>query len=199
MKHLVLASLLILGASTSHAVVADKFTCTAKIKDRLSGTESTQSQELSVVRLPSSGGTTKPFDETMGQTQMKIKIDAKHGTAFANLNFYYSHASREIPGATGIEARQFTCMGVAGGYCKHKNDGGPIQPCYDDGQVACMQSNDPFSSDPVTRWKKTSVNGKTPVFNDDEMGPASMEITDDVTGQPLLNVDISCKFLGTYK
>jgi hypothetical protein len=198
MKHLVIASLLILGASTSHAVVADHFTCTTKITDYPSATVSSQTQDFSVLRLPSSGGTTKPYDETMGSTRFKMKVDAKHGSLFVNLNMYYKHASRQLPGATGLEARQFMCMGIAAGYCKkHSADSDGVQLCNDDGQVACMEKFNPF--DPVDGWKKTAVNGKTPVFDDSEIAPASAEMSDPDTNELLHRIEVNCKFLGTYK
>lgn len=195
MKHLVLASLLILGASTSHAVVADHFTCQAKITDIISGTISSQSQDFSVVRLPASGGTTDPYNTTAGGTKLKIKVETKQGDLWVNLNLYYKHATREIPGTTGLEARQFTCMAMAAGVCK--KPGSTDTACNDNGQMACMEKFNPF--DPVDGWTKTAVDGKTPVFNDSEMGPAWAEASDEHTGEPTSRIEVNCKFLGTYK
>ncbi|WP_413292460.1 hypothetical protein ACLSU7_13720 [Bdellovibrio sp. HCB185ZH] len=195
MKHLVLASLFILGASTSHAVVADHFTCTATISNKTAEVKAVQSQDFSVVRLPSSDGTTKPYNETTGRTSFKMDLQTSVGRATANLNLYYKHASRPISGSTGLEARQFTCMGVAVGYCA-KPQPGQTTSCMDDVGVACMERFNPF--DPVDGWSKTRVDGTTPVFTDTEISPASAEISDEQTGEKL-DITVNCKFLGTYK
>ncbi|WP_413585531.1 hypothetical protein [Bdellovibrio sp. HCB274] len=195
MKHLVLASLFILGASTSQAVVADHFACTANINYVNAGIDAVQTQDLSIVRLPSADGTTKPYTETIGRTSLKMNLENSSGVAAVNLNLYYKHASRPISGSTGLEARQFTCMGVAVGYCSKSQPGEPSS-CMSDPRVSCLERFNPF--DPVNGWTKTRVDGTTPVFTDAEITPARAEITDEITGDHLI-VTVNCKFLGTYK
>ncbi|WP_413576091.1 hypothetical protein ACLVWU_17035 [Bdellovibrio sp. HCB290] len=193
MKHLLIASLLSLLATTSHAVVTDQFTCTATIIDEVSGAKSEQKQDFSLVRLPASGGTNQPWDETIANTSINIKLDATHGTTEVNLRLYYSHAIREIPGSTELEARQTTCTAISAGYCAKSEDG---RPCpFDPGQAACVKTP-PF--DPVNGWKSTPMIDGLARFNDSELGPAWAELRTK-EGKKLAKVIIDCKFLGTYK
>ena len=198
MKKTIVTLIALLLASTSHALVADRFKCSIEIKDLISENTSKQDKDFFIARLPVSHvtppGTNPPSDMifTVGRTTERMTLDTPNATFGANLNFYFKHVVRSNPDGS-VEARQRTCVGLTGDYCKRGRDN-HIGHCSDM-QVACMESSNPF--DPNVGWAPTSVVAGIPTFNEQTLAPATRNITDS-DGKTVGTVNLACKFLGSY-
>jgi hypothetical protein len=198
MKKTILTLVAIFMASTSNALVADRFKCSIEIKDFNSKNSSKQEKEFFIARLPTSpiqppGTNPNPNVRlTAGQTMERMTLDTPDAKFVANLNFYFKHAVRS--GANGsLEARQLTCIGLTADYCKHVSGNG-IGVCRE-GTVSCKESTNPF--DPNNGWAQTTMFGPIPTFDEQALAPTSRNITDD-NGNIVGVVNLSCQYLGSF-
>lgn len=198
MKKNIVALVFLLIASTSNALVADKFKCSFEIKDLNSKNSTKQVKELYIARLPTSpllplGASSEPkIRLTMGQIMERITLDTPEAQFGANLNFYFKHANR-IASNGSIEARQLTCIGLTVDYCKYGNGDG-ISLCGES-SVRCMEPTNPFDTN--NGWAQTTMSGSIPTFNEQTLAPASKNITDD-NGKIVGIVNLSCQYLGSF-
>ena len=198
MKKTILTLIALCLASTSNALVADRFKCSLEIKDFVSKNTSKQDKDFFIARLPVSQITppgANPDPDivfiTAGRTMESMTLDTPEAKFGANLNFYYKHAVRR--GANGsLEARQLTCIGLTANYCKHGSGNG-IGLCGET-SVACMESTNPF--DPNNGWAQTTMFGPIPTFNEQVLAPTSRNIADG--GNIVGVVNLSCQYLGSF-
>lgn len=194
MKIIMTAIALIFYAGASQALVSDSFSCTLKITDLESQTSTQQQQNFFVARLPLSFSPSPDVRITTGETQSRLRLETKKADLIANVNFYYKHAVKNDASGSPVEARQFSCIGIGGGYCPKRASGnGPI-PCYDS-EVACMEFPDPF--DPAQGWTPTSLISGVPAFDDRVLSATRASITDD-TGRTVGTINFDCKYRGSF-
>lgn len=198
MKTTILTLIALCLASTSNALVADRFKCSLEIKDFASKNTSKLDKDFFIARLPVSQITppgANPAPDivfTAGQTMERMTLNTPEAKFGANFNFYFKHAVRS--GANGsLEARQLTCIGLSADYCKYGSGNG-IGLCSEF-TVACMESTNPF--DPNNGWAQTTMFGPIPTFNEQALAPASRNVTDD-NGNIVGVVNLSCQYLGSF-
>ena len=196
MKKTILTLVVLFIASTSNALVADRFKCSLEIKDFNSRNTSKQDKEFFIARLPTSPilpPSVNPNPNvrlTAGQTTERMTLDTPEAKFGANLNFYFKHAVRSDANGS-LEARQLTCIGLSTDYCKH---GSGLKLCSER-TVRCMEPTNPF--DPNNGWDQTTMFGPIPSFNEQALAPISRNITDDnrnIVGV----VNLSCQYLGSF-
>lgn len=193
MKTLLPLLALILMSSTSHAVIADRFSCKMKITDRSTGASTEKEQDFYVARIPLSTSPAPDVRLTAGQTQTKLALETPKATMSAHVNFYYKHAVKIDSAGNSTEARQMSCMGLSGSYCPKNGTG--LQLCSD-GVVQCMEFSDPF--DPVKGWNPTSLIGNMPAFNERALGAITAIIRDD-NSQDVGTINFECKYQGSFE
>lgn len=200
MKTLLPVLALIFVSSASHALVADRFTCTLKISDITSPVPvyAEQTQDFFIARIPMYDPNSN-VRMTTSSAKTRLELNTPKALFSANVNFYYKHATKVDSAGRIIDARQFSCMGLAGGYCpKSSSNGTPpgeITACMD-GEVSCMEYPDPFH--PIDGWNYTSIIGNIPGFNQRALGPVSATIKNDV-GQDVGVISFDCKLQGTFQ
>lgn len=193
MNKVLLALMALMIASTSNALVADKFKCSMEIKAVETRNSAKQEKEFFIARLPALPILPTPNVRlTVGRTQERMTLDTPAGEFGANLNFYFKHAVNTNPDI-GIEPRQFTCLGFSTDFCPHGSGSG-LQLCSQ-GQVACLESSDPFSTD--NGWALTSMVIGIPAFNEKALAPVTHKIIDD-QGKTVGVANLVCQYLGTY-
>ncbi len=198
MKNTILTLVALFIASTSNALVADRFKCSLEIKDFVSKNKSKQDKDFFIARLPVSQITppgvnpTPDIFFTAGRTMERMTLNTSEAKFGANLNFYFKHAVRSDANGS-LEARQLTCIGLTADYCKHDSGNG-IGLCGES-RVTCMESTNPF--DPNNGWAPTTMLGPIPAFNEQALAPASRNITDD-NGNIVGVVNLSCQYLGSF-
>lgn len=189
MKQLWIALTLILAAAEAQALAADRFACTFEIKDLASEATVKQEHDFFIARIPMPKDPHSDIQITSGRTNANLTLLTKDYTIKANLNFFYKHAMRTINGVA--EARQFQCIGIAGGYCETRGN----QPCFDK-HVSCLETHEPF--DPEHGWMSTSVFGGVPAYNERNLATVSQEIVRD-SGEKVGLINFTCKYQGTYQ
>ena len=198
MKTTLLTLIALCIASTSNALVADRFKCSLEIKDLVSNNTSKQDKDFFIARLPVSQITppgVNPIADvvfTAGRTMERMTLNTPEAKFGASLNFYFKHAVRSDANGP-VEARQLTCIGLTADYCK-KGSGNGIGLCGES-TVACLESSNPF--DPNKGWAQTSLFAGVPVFNEQTLAPTSRNITDD-SGNIVGLVNLACQYLGSY-
>lgn len=192
MKKLFVMIAISAGTFQAQALIADRFRCELEIKELGTKESAKIMQDFSVARLPLSQSPTSDVRLTAGEAPMNVKLETARATYGADLNFYFKHAIRLDSSGKAIEARQFTCLGLAESYCEKADE---YRLCSE-GRVACVDSNEPF--DPIYGWSPSALIAGVPVFNEQQLTPITRAIKDD-NGRDRGMIRLNCRFLGTYQ
>lgn len=198
MKTMSLALLISLVTSSAHAVIADQFSCNFYLTTT-SGQSAHQKLDFHLARVPTTFNPNPTPDIEFTKSidiDPTIRLTTREGEYIANLTFIYYHALKfDLQSSHLIDARQHTCVVAAGTFCP-KGPNNEIQMCGS-AKAMCFSGSDPFH--PTDGWPRVFFKGDKAEF--DERAPLSSRgvIHEMVTGKPVGEVSVDCRFKGTIE
>lgn len=191
----VIAAVLLSAPLISQALTTDKFSCTLSVTDLKSKISTKTEKELFMARIPMSTGTSSPVQFTESHIYESLVLDLGSIQLSGELNFYFKHAIKMGSNGQPSEARQLTCMGLAGSYCdKSKGDGDYV--ICSRSYLTCAEPADPFETN--NGWAITDLINGIPLFNEQTLGPATYNISND-SGVVVGVANVICRYKGTYQ
>lgn len=179
----------------SQALTTDKFSCTLSVTDLKSKISTKAEKDLFIARLPMSASPSPDVRVTGGDISESLVLDLGSIQLSGELNFYFKHAIKMGLNGQPLEARQLTCMSLAGSYCDKTKGDGDFVICSRS-YLTCAEPADPF--EPNNGWAIADLINGIPSFNEQTLGPATYNISND-SGVVVGVANVICRYKGTYQ
>lgn len=192
---LALATLLI--PALSHAVIADKITCSLTVTNKNTGTKVEQSANFFVGRLPMSASPAPDVRMTMGIANQALNAMVDDFKVSVNVGLSYRHAMKIDSSNNVVAAAQQSCVDTQSTICPKATGPDPVGCAA--ATVMCVgnSQDDPFNGSPF--WKPVSVVDNVPYFVQYPLTDTLTTILDGPTVPTTFEVATSCVYWGTYE